>query len=245
MPFPNPIPNPIPNRRPCEILGTCDVPNPFAGLDPKAMSANDIYNKMEEQINHLVADTTNDLIGEEGKELLKKIEEAKEKLKQLSNPDEMIKEWKKAILHEAEETIIAYLENETRAYEIENIYQLAPLVALDLKNTIVNVEIHLYVSRPDKDTSSIRQGHLLDDISFAVLRARFNYDISQPYNFKQIEDAIKSVRFEILQDSIRERLTEEFEKQQQDLIIQLVPNYFSKYFEVFKQIQAATKVFDF
>lgn len=219
--------------------------NPFAGLDPRKMSSQDIYNKMEEHINHLVGDTANDLIGEEGRELLKIIEESKEILKQLSNPDEMIREWKKAILHEAEEAVIAYLEEETGAYEIENIYQLAPLLSLNLKNTTVNVDIRLYVSRPDKDTSSIRHAHLLDEISFAVLRASFNYDITQPYNLKPIEDTIRSVRFQVFEDSISERLTEEFEKQQQDLIIQLVPNYFFKYFEVFKRIQDATKVFDF
>jgi uncharacterized membrane protein YheB (UPF0754 family) len=207
------------------------------------MSAKDIYDKMKGEIKKIAESEVSEAFGEEGRQLLREIDEAKEKLKHLTNPQEMLNEWKKAILHEAEEAIIAYLEEETKQYEIPSIFQLVPLIVLDIKNTTVDVDAYLYVSRPDIDASELRHADRIEAISFAVLRAKFKQDVSQPYNLNQIEEAIKSARFQTLEDSIKAQLTEEFEKNQKDIIVKLIPNYFTKYFAVFERIQNATKVF--
>lgn len=56
--------------------------------------------------------------------------------------------------------------------------------------------------------SGLRHADRFEAISFAVLRANFKQAVSQPYNLNQIEEAIKSVRFQILEDSIKAQLME-------------------------------------
>ncbi|WP_347722495.1 hypothetical protein [Lysinibacillus capsici] len=156
----------------------------------------------------------------------------------------MIRKWKKTILHEAEELIIATLENETKNYEEPNIYQLAPLLKLDINNTTINIDVYLFVTKPRVDTSS-RDPQWLESISFAVLKTQVKYDILQPFNIKQFEDAMKSTNFRVIDDSIKDTLTDEFKDKQKDLIINILSNHFSKYFEIFKKIQSSLSIFDF
>ncbi|MED1512415.1 MULTISPECIES: hypothetical protein [Bacillus cereus group] len=207
--------------------------------DLKQVGPDEIFRSTDTQLQVLIQ---SNVVGDNGTELLQKIDQAKEDLKDIQDPNKMVKKWRAIVLGKAEEAAMAYLEEETKKYET-SIYQIAPLVLLEMSKMTVNAEIFLYISDPNEDTGGLSKTGQFEKISYAVLRAEFQFDVTNPFDINQVKDAIESARFKILQDSIKEQLTEKFEKEQQKLIIDVVEHQFGDAFEIFKNFQENLNLF--
>ncbi|PED40393.1 hypothetical protein [Bacillus cereus] len=210
-------------------------------MDYTKLSADSLFVAADTQLQVLAQD---EILGKEGTELLKKIEEVKEQLKELRDPKEMMKKWRALVLGKAEEAAMAYIDEETAPYETD-FYQIAPLVILEMDNLTVKAWIYIYISDPKKDTKGMSKTKKFEEISYAVLSANFEYNVTKPFDISQVRKDIESARFKILEDSIKEQLTEQLESVLEQIVLNMMEQKFKSAFHIFESFQKNADLFTF
>lgn len=215
--------------------------NNILSMDYKKLSADSLFVAADTQLQVLAQD---EILGKEGTELLNKIEEVKEQLKELRDPKEMLKKWRALVLGKAEEVAMVYIDEETAPYETD-LYQIAPLVILEMDNLTVKAWIYIYISDPKKDTKGMTKTKQFKEISYAVLSANFEYNTTKPFDVNQVRKDIESARFKVLEDSIREQLTKHLENELEQIVLNMMERKFTSAFHIFKSFQKNAELFTF
>ncbi|PEY66222.1 MULTISPECIES: hypothetical protein [Bacillus cereus group] len=235
-------------RRACEILGTCDIdidmPKIPKKIDLSTMSAEDVFNNVEDSLKNIANNTAINEIGENGKALLNKIEEAKKLIDNITNPQEMVRTWIQKVLSTTEDSTMEFVKNEIKQYEIPQIYQLTPLVKLGANNSTLSVYMFIFISQPNIDLNHIKDENKLNETSYGDLRISLTLDILKP-NINSLSDALKSARFEIRDASIKDQITSKFQGKEGEIIAGIITNQFKEYLDVFKKLQDMTDLFNF
>ena len=166
------------------------------------------------------------VLGEEGTQLLNNINKTKEVLKYIKDPTEMRKAFIRTILKEAKKWGETSLKEYTQKYDQPNIFQIEPLIILNIRHTTVYAEILLYIVQPNIEPQDPKGKMEFAVISYAYLSINFEVDIREPFNFNNINDAIKSAKFQMIGNSIEEKAIDTIEQKKDELIENYIKSSF-------------------
>lgn len=153
------------------------------------------------------------------------------------------------MLRKGEDATIKYLKEKTEPFETEN-FEFVPIAIFSLSDTTVHVIINLFIMSPGQDITELvisRNRGSLHEMSYVVLYLEINFDIPRASEPNYMKDVFQNSRvgMEIIVDSnqVRDRFTEQFREQQEEVLLDLVESQFSEYFAFYNRIQEYTSAF--